>query len=123
MHSKDVSKPNAKISDGTKWNGQARARKKALAAQFADDLDAIASAFASHENSETIVVRHVEHAFSSLSRLGLMRKRFLLRTDFWSSIGGLLVGISLAIPDWIGLLPENAKNVLTSNNIPFVMGS
>ena len=123
MVSKDASKKTAKTNDTTKWNRLALARKKTLTLQFATDLDSLARVFASHENCEAIVVRHVDHAFLSLSRLGLTRKKFLLRSDVWSSIGGLLIGTSLAIPDWIGLLPDGVKQLLVDNHLPPLMGA
>ncbi len=123
MASKSASKQNAATSRRPTWKEQALARRTELAAHFKDDLQAISAIFAQHESSEAVLVRHVDHAFSSLSRLGLLRRRFFLRADFWSSIGGLPVGIAPAIPDWIGTLPDRAKAILWANNLPQIIAA
>jgi hypothetical protein len=123
MASKDASKQNVATRKGPAWKEQALSRRTELSTRFKNDLGELAAVFASHESSEAVLIRHVDHAFSSLSRLGLMRRRFFLRTDFWASVGGLLIGSSLAIPDWIGLLPEAAKNFLIANHVAPVVGS
>lgn len=110
MPSKSASNASAKKDDdGANWNKKALAREGQLAKKFRDDVHDLAVVFARHENSETVVVRHVEHAHSSLSRLGLSRRKLIHRSEFWASIGGILIGAALSLADGINMLPKSAK--------------
>ena len=77
-------------------------RLNQLQAHFKLNLQGVAVSFAKHEQSEAVLVRHVEEAYGALARLGLVSRRWYERTEFLSGCGGLLLGAAFALPDVLG---------------------
>jgi hypothetical protein len=92
------------------------------------DVQAIAERLASHAGCEKVLAQHAQQAFDALARVGLRKHRFYSRVEFEVGVGALLVGIALAMPDYLpyvtGFLPtgtETFESVLLGVSSPILI--
>jgi hypothetical protein len=81
------------------WPDTTQAHVDYFAGEFESSLKLISERFARHEEAINVDPRHVNEAFSSLSRLGLSRVPWWKRTELEVGIGSFLFSLGLAAPD------------------------
>lgn len=101
------------------------AKKKPTLQQVADDLIGkygtdfsrnlreIAIIHARHEVAEYVLARHVDEAFSSLSRMGLNRRPFYKRPELEVGAGSAVIGVAGTVCSFADvLLGDGAGTIL-----------
>ncbi len=91
------------------WGRPVATYTNGVADDFKEDLRSVAEAMANHDRVQHVSEKHVNEAFAALARSGMNCKPFYLRADFWTGMGGLLVGLSFSIPDAIGATAKGMK--------------
>lgn len=86
------------------WRREMKGYANGIAENFKANLKQIAETFADHEKIDSVSTKHLDEAFSALSRLGLHSKRWWQRSDTWTAFGALLVGVSFSAPDIVSLV-------------------
>lgn len=97
------------MSSKVTWGRSVSTYTNRVVDDFKDDLKSVATAMANHDQVDTVSEKHVDEAFSALARSGMNCKPFYLRADFWTGIGGLLVGISFSIPDVVNAVADGMQ--------------
>ena len=98
------------MASSPRWPKETTQRLNQFSDQFKSNLKTVAESFAKHETAEAVLVRHVEEAHAALARLGLSSRRWYERTEFWTGIGGLLIGLAFALPDLLAaFMDDSAK--------------
>lgn len=111
------------MANSPRWPTETTQRLNQLCELFKSNLKTVAESFAKHENAEAVLVRHVEEAYAALARLGLTSRRWYERTEFWTGIGGLLIGLAFALPDLLAaFMDDSAKRTGVTIGAIVVMG-
>ena len=91
--------------DEVRWSGAAQDRLKELTDEFGDSLREIGLRLARHDKADSGSVKHVDHAFDSLARLGLDSRPWWRRPQLKASAAGALATAAVSLPDWASRLP------------------
>ena len=111
------------MANSPRWPTETTQRLNQWSKQFKSNLFTVAESFAKHEGAEAVLVRHVDEAHGAFARLGLTNRRWYERTEFWTGIGGLLIGLAFALPDLLAaFMNDSAKRTGVTIGAIVVMG-
>jgi hypothetical protein len=82
---------------------KAQSRVDALTNRFKKTLKDIALGLAYHDSTDSVSVKHVDEAFTTLARAGLSRLRWYQRTEFEAAVGGILLALSSSVPPIVAI--------------------
>jgi hypothetical protein len=97
------------LSGNPTWPSASSHHVTEIAKEFKHDVRAIAEAMAKHEGAESVLVRHVDEAFSALSALGLRRRRWHSRPELLTSAGVALLGLAFSVPDVLDVFIDRSE--------------
>lgn len=86
------------------WGKESSAALRRHSDDFRQSLHDIAEGIARHEPSEKVLERHVKVAFELLAIAGNHRRPWYTRHELEIGLGGILVGGSTSVSDWVEAL-------------------